>query len=115
MISGQPQLTASAANQNNTDAALRSKRWSVVASLFSVAFINYLDRSTIGLALPAITQEFHLTPVAKGALLSLFFWSYTWMQIPIGFAIDRLNTRILFGILFAIWSLACGLTGGANP
>jgi ACS family D-galactonate transporter-like MFS transporter len=112
MISGQSQLGAP--TQNNVASTLRSKRWSVVGLLFSVAFINYLDRSTIGLALPAITKEFHLTPVAKGTLLSSFFWSYTLMQIPIGFAIDRLNTRTLVAVLFAIWSLACGFTGVAQ-
>jgi MFS family permease len=33
------------------------------------------------------------------------------MQIPIGWCADRYNLRWLYAGLFALWSLACGLTG----
>ena len=36
------------------------------------------------------------------------------MQIPIGWFADRLNLRWLYAGLFALWSLACGLTGFAG-
>jgi MFS family permease len=36
------------------------------------------------------------------------------MQIPIGWCVDRWNLRWLYAGLFAIWSLACGLTGFAG-
>jgi len=109
-----PLSVAVDARPENPSWPLHRKRWGIVALLFSAAFINYLDRSTIGLALPAIAQDFHLRPIEKGTLLSSFFWSYTLMQIPVGLAIDRLNPRALFATLFALWSLACGLTGMAQ-
>jgi MFS transporter, ACS family, D-galactonate transporter len=90
------------------------RRWVVVGLLFALALIDYLDRATIALALPAISRELKLPPITKGVLLSSFFWSYALMQVPIGFAIDRLNLRWVFASMFALWSLACGLTGLAG-
>jgi MFS family permease len=101
-----------------TDAGLffisNSRRWVVVGLLFVASFINYLDRATISVALPLISVSFGLGPETKGIVLSSFFWSYALMQIPIGWCADRWNLRWLYAGLFAVWSLACGLTGFAG-
>jgi MFS family permease len=86
----------------------------VVGLLFVASFINYLDRATISVALPLISIDLHLGPETKGLLLSSFFWSYALMQVPIGWCADRWNLRWLYAGLFAVWSLACGLTGFAG-
>ena len=90
------------------------QRWGLVGMLFVATFINYLDRATISVALPLISVEMHFGPETKGVLLSSFFWSYALMQIPVGWAADRWNLRWLYAGLFAVWSLACGLTGFAG-
>src|SRR5271157_3677368 len=90
------------------------RRWMLVGLLFVASFINYLDRATISVALPLISIDLHLGPETKGLLLSSFFWSYALMQIPIGWCADRWNLRWLYAGLFAVWSLACGLTGFAG-
>ena len=76
-------------------------------------FINYLDRAIVSVALPVIAVDLHLGPAAKGVLLSAFFWSYSLMQLPVGWAADRFNLRWLYAIGFAVWSLSCGFTGFA--
>jgi len=91
-----------------------SRRWVVVGLLFVASFINYLDRATISVALPLISADLHLGPEIKGLVLSSFFWSYALMQIPVGWCADRWNLRWLYAGLFAVWSLACGLTGFAG-
>src|SRR5215469_2067680 len=88
-----------------------ARRWPVVALLFSASLLNYLDRASLSLALPAISSELHLDPARKGVLLSSFFWSYAFMQIPIGLAVDRFPIRWFYAGMFALWSLACGFTG----
>ncbi len=90
------------------------RRWLLIALLFVASFINYLDRATISVALPFISADLHLSPETKGLLLSSFFWSYALLQIPIGWCVNRKNLRWLYAGLFAIWSLACGLTGFAG-
>ena len=91
-----------------------SRRWVLVGLLFLASFINYLDRATISVALPLISVDLHLGPEIKGLVLSAFFWSYALMQIPVGWCADRWNLRWLYAGLFALWSLACGLTGFAG-
>src|SRR5579872_1877850 len=91
-----------------------TRRWTLVGLLFVASFINYLDRATISVALPMLSLDLHLGPETKGLVLSSFFWSYALMQIPVGWYADRLNLRWLYAGLFAIWSLACGLTGFAG-
>ena len=82
--------------------------------LFVASFINYLDRATISVALPLISVDLRLGPETKGIVLSSFFWSYALIQIPVGWWADRWNLRWLYAGLFAVWSLACGLTGFAG-
>ena len=90
------------------------RRWTIVGLLFAASLINYLDRATVSFALPLISGELHLLPATKGLLLSSFFWSYSLMQIPIGWACDRFNLYWLYAGAFAIWCLAQGLTGLAG-
>jgi MFS family permease len=90
------------------------RRWGLVGLLFVATFINYLDRATISVALPLISIDLHLGPETKGLVLSAFFWSYALMQIPVGWCADRWNLRWLYAGLFAVWSVACGLTGFAG-
>ncbi len=82
--------------------------------LFIASLINYLDRSSISLALPLISKDLHLGPESKGLLLSAFFWTYALMQIPVGWAADRVNLRWLYFSAFVLWSLGQGLTGFAT-
>ena len=63
--------------------------------------------------MPVIAADLHLGPAAKGVLLSAFFWSYALMQVPMGWAADRVNLRWFYAASFAVWSLACGFTGFA--
>jgi MFS transporter, ACS family, D-galactonate transporter len=91
-----------------------TRRWVIVGLLFTASLINYLDRATISFALPLISHDLHLSLQAKGYLLSAFFLSYAFMQIPIGWCADRLDLRWVYSGAFALWSLTQGLTGLAG-
>jgi MFS transporter, ACS family, D-galactonate transporter len=82
-----------------------------VSLLFAASLINYLDRASLSLALPVIGVDLHLDPTGKGLLLSAFFWSYAFMQVPAGLCMDRFPIRWFYAGMFALWSLACGFTG----
>ncbi len=97
-----------------TTSLTNTRRWTIVALLYSASLINYFDRATLSFALPLISLELHLGPEAKGLLLSAFFWSYALMQIPMGWGADRFNLRWLYAGAFTLWSLAQGLTGFAS-
>jgi MFS transporter, ACS family, D-galactonate transporter len=89
-------------------------RWGIVWLLFAASLINYLDRSSISLALPLLSRDLGLGPESKGLLLSAFFWLYAVLQIPVGWACDRVNLRWLYFTAFVLWSVSQGLTGFAG-
>ena len=87
------------------------RRWTIVGLLFAASLINYLDRAGISFALPLISHDLNLLPATKGLLLSSFFWSYSLMQVPIGWACDRFNLYWLYAGAFTLWCVAQGFTG----
>jgi MFS family permease len=86
-------------------------RWTLVALISTASFINYLDRGTLAVALPVISRDLGLDPIAQGFALSAFFWTYTAMQIPMGRIVDRYDIKRVYAICFAIWSLSAAATG----
>ena len=91
-----------------------ARRWTIVWLLFAASLINYFDRQTLSFAMPLIAKDFHLDPTQQGILMSAFFWTYTYLQIPIGLCVDRFNLRWLYAGAFVLWSVAQGLTGFAG-
>jgi MFS family permease len=91
-----------------------ARRWLLIGLIALAALINYLDRATLSVALPLIAVDLSLSPTAKGLVLSAFFWSYALLQIPAGLLADRWNLRWFYGGAFALWSVACGLTGAVG-
>ena len=57
---------------------------------------------------------FQLTDVQRGDLSSAFFWSYAFLQVPIGALTDRFGVEYPFAISFLIWSLVSASTGWAT-
>jgi len=90
------------------------RRWTIVWLLFAASLINYFDRQTLSFAMPLISKDFNLDEAQQGVLLSAFFWTYTYLQIPIGACVDRFNLRWLYAGAFVLWSIAQGLTGFAS-
>ena len=91
-----------------------SGRWTLVVLIATASFINYLDRGSLAVALPVISKDLGLNPIAQGAALSAFFWTYTAMQIPMGRIVDRYDIKVVYAVLFAIWSLSAAATGLAT-
>lgn len=90
------------------------KRSIVYGLLFTMTLINYFDRTVLSIAMPVLIQEFALTPIAVGYLLSAFIWSYAPCQLPAGVMLDRWGTRATAARCIAFWSAATALTGAAT-
>ena len=72
---------------------------------FSV-LINYIDRSNLSIAADLIKGELRISDLQLGALLSAFFWTYAFMQIPAGWLVDRFDVKWVFAIGYFVWSMA---------
>lgn len=76
--------------------------------------INYLDRTVMSAAAPAIISDLHITTAEMGFIMSAFFWSYAAFQIPAGWLADRIGQRICLGVSVLWWSLATVATALAR-
>lgn len=88
------------------------------ASVYALCFLtlisvfNFLDRGLLGLALPAIKQEWHVSDTLLGLITGpAFAIFYTLVGLPIAWAADRWNRKYIIAIGFAFWSLMTALTG----
>lgn len=68
-------------------------RWRIFLVMLMLISINYIDRASLSVAMPMIAKEFDLSPSMQGLLLSSFFWTYAFMQIPGGMLADRYGPR----------------------
>ncbi len=85
-----------------------------ILALVSVAtMINYLDRTLISVAAPAMSSELALGPVAMGFVFSIFSWSYAAAQIPGGALLDRFGTRRIYFVSMTLWSALTALQAAA--
>lgn len=87
------------------------KRIGVVILLAVATLLNYLDRTLLGIAAPAITRDLSLSPAILGILFSAFSWTYTLAQVPSGILLDRIGNRVIYSLALALWSLFTALHG----
>ena len=88
--------------------------WAVVALLWVVAALNYVDRQVIFALFPLLRSQMHLSSFELGFLGTAFLWIYAVFSPIGGYLADRLNRRrvILFSI--AVWSMVTLLVGLAS-
>lgn len=78
-------------------------RWKIFVLMLFLITINYIDRASLSVAMPLISQEFGLDAAAQGFILSSFFWTYALMQIPGGMLADRYKPRIVIAAATIGW------------
>jgi len=89
-------------------------RFSVLTLLFVVTAINYMDRANLSVAGSHIQGEFALSATQLGLLFSMFTWFYAMSQIPVGYLLDRIGSRWLYGSAIVLWSVFTLLMGLAS-
>src|SRR5882672_877587 len=90
--------------------------WAVVALLWPVAMLNYLDRQMVSTIRASIRAD--IPSIANdqdfGTLMAVFMWVYAFLSPVGGFIADKFNRRwTVIGSLF-VWSAVTWLTGHAQ-
>ena len=94
---------------------LQSENRYVVFFFLYIGFcISYIDRSAIGLALPAVSKDFNLAPTEMGVVISAFFIGYSIMQIPGGWLSDHFGSKTVILVALTLWSIFTFTTGHAS-
>ncbi len=91
--------------------ALGQSRSVLVALLVLAGCINFIDRSAVSIALPAIRTDLGLSAGEAGLLLSAFAWSYAVAQLPAGSLVDRFGARVALAVGLGAWSCVQALSG----
>lgn len=89
-------------------------RWFILALLFSVNVILYIDRLSISIAAKYIMPEYGLSKVQMGWIFSAFVIGYALFQIPGGWLGDRFGPRRVLAGAIILWSLFTLLTAMAG-
>ena len=100
--------------QQQADVKADRKRWWIIGLLCFAALVNYVDRNNLSVAVVPVMEEFDFSPAVAGTLMSAFYVTYTFLQIPSGWAVDRFGLRWTYGLSFLIWSLSAAAIGLAR-
>src|SRR6266545_1274468 len=90
---------------------LERYRWALVALLWVVALLNYLDRQVIFAVFPLLEGELHVSGVQLGLLGTSFLWVYGMLSPFGGWVADRFGRRRVILLSLAVWSAVTWLTG----
>jgi ACS family glucarate transporter-like MFS transporter len=85
-------------------------RWALVAWMFVICSVAYLDRVNISVAGSSLKRDFHLTDVQLGWVFSAFLLGYAVFQAPGGRMSDRFGPRRVIAIGTVWWAAFTALT-----
>lgn len=81
-----------------------NRKWWMLSFAFLATVINYLNRQTLSVMAPVLLQEFRISATSYSHIVFAFMLAYTLMNGVSGRLLDRLGTRIGYGLTIAIWS-----------
>ncbi|MBT2521966.1 MFS transporter [Arthrobacter sp. ISL-28] len=90
------------------------KRWVIIWLAFIGLSINYLDRSSLSVALPFMGKDFELTATQQGLIFAAFFWAYDFCQLAAGWYVDKVGPRRSFSLAALWWSVFTLATAAAT-
>ncbi|MCY0389037.1 MFS transporter [Robbsia sp. Bb-Pol-6] len=82
------------------------RRYFMLLLILVATVINYLDRVNISSVAPFMTKDLHIDKFHMGMIFSAFAWTYAFALLPAGFLVDRLGSRLSYGLSLVTWSLA---------
>src|SRR5574341_715034 len=93
-----------------TTASTTKIRWIILALLFLVSMVTYIDRVNISVTARQMMPAYGLTDQEMGVIFSSFVIGYALFQIPGGWLADRWGARMVLALALVWWSLCTALT-----
>src|SRR5882757_10639749 len=85
-------------------------RWFLVAWLFVLSAVAFLDRVNLSIAGGSLSVEYHLSNVQFGLLSTALLIGYTLFQTPAGWLADRFGPRRVLTASVLWWGVFTALT-----
>src|SRR3954462_2903891 len=100
-------------NKQSTSSSVVHYAWFVVALLFPVALLNYLDRQMLATMKASMVAD--IPSIANradwGLILGCFKWTYAVLSPFGGYIADRFSKRFVIGTSLFVWSAVTWWTG----
>jgi len=90
------------------------RRWMIVALLFSLSLVNYLDRQTLSVLAPVLRKQLHFGPVEYSYIVACFLAAYAIGYATLGPLIDRFGVRRAISCAVVFWSASAMLHATAR-
>ncbi|MDT7950481.1 MAG: MFS transporter [Acetobacteraceae bacterium] len=81
-------------------------RWVILALIFAITTINYMDRNILGVLKPTIQGDLHFSETDFGNIIFFFSIAYAVGYAGMGWLTDKVGVRIGFAAAAIIWCLA---------
>jgi ACS family glucarate transporter-like MFS transporter len=85
-------------------------RWLLVAWLFVLSAVAFLDRVNLNVAATHLAADYHLSDVRLGALFSFFLLGYALFQTPAGWLADKWGPRRVLAGGVVWWGIFTAFT-----
>src|SRR6266699_464389 len=82
------------------------RRWGIAFLLGFGVLVNYFDRVNLSVSQEALHNEFGISAITFGYLLSAYSWTYAAFQLPSGVILDRFGVKLVGRIGTLLWSVA---------
>ncbi len=84
-------------------------RWWVLALLFSITVINFVDRQSLSIVAPLLRESLHLSNTDYGIIVAAFQMGMMLGEFPMGWLMDRFGVKTGFTFAVSWWSVANAL------
>lgn len=93
---------------------IKNLRWIVITLVAIATVINYVDRNTLAVMWPAISDELGMTKNDYALILTFFMVGYAIGQTLFGKIFDMIGTRLGFVLAIVVWSISIMLHAVVN-
>lgn len=94
--------------------AIGKYRWTICSLVFFATTINYLDRAVISLLKGTLGDEFNWSESDYANIVVIFQLCYAIGMMGAGRLIDKLGTKIGYGLATGLWSIAAVAHGAVT-
>ncbi len=84
------------------------RRWVILALIFSITVINFIDRQTLSVLAPVLKATFHLSNEYYGRIVAALQFGMMSGEFPMGWLMDRWGARLGLTAAVLWWSGATG-------
>ncbi len=92
---------------------IRRATWRLMPILMLGYFVNYLDRSNVGMAAPTMNADLGFSSAVFGFGAGVFFLGYFLFEIPSNLILNRVGARRWIARILVTWGIISGLTAFA--